>query len=194
VPRRTPATARGGDAPLGDARRLRLEIERHVSCLDLGPPPELPRFEERVDVEGRTPEALLARFLEPQELLRGATPGGAPSVAETQEYRPGATPGLNLLPVLKQLGQAVGLVKSAGSEAVTGSFFLYRVRAATGDWPLVRDGRLPPGSLGAVPGVRFELLGEYPDWGAALSAYRRFDTQPRTAAARVEPPRPAPTP
>jgi hypothetical protein len=59
------------------------------------------RFEERAEVRALEMNAAIARFFEKADekgnMLRGATPGGAPPLRDLGPYRPHVTPALNLL-------------------------------------------------------------------------------------------------
>jgi len=59
------------------------------------------RFEDQAEVRGLEMNAAIARFFEKTDekgnMLRGAMPGGAPSLRELGPYRPHVTPALNLL-------------------------------------------------------------------------------------------------
>lgn len=73
-------------------------------------PVPLLRFADEAEVRSLEMNAAIARFFDKRDdkgnMLRGATPGGAPTLREMAEYRPGVTPGLDLL----------GLVMAAGKE------------------------------------------------------------------------------
>lgn len=72
-------------------------------------PVPLLRFKDEAEVRALEMNAAIARFFDKRDergqMLRGATPGGAPTLREMAEYRPGVTPGVNLL------GLAVGVGK-----------------------------------------------------------------------------------
>ena len=59
------------------------------------------RFEDNTEVRGLEMNAALARFFEKgdeeRDMLRGATPGGAPPLRAMAPYRPHATQGMDLL-------------------------------------------------------------------------------------------------
>lgn len=59
------------------------------------------RFEDQTEVRGLEMNAAIARFFESTDekgnMLRGATPGGAPTLRDLGPYRPHVTPALNLL-------------------------------------------------------------------------------------------------
>ena len=71
---------------------------------------DVPRFETRVEVLGKAMDsaALTAKmewWMRDFEPIRGAVShqGSAPSVEEMREYRPGVTPGANIVPILEWL-------------------------------------------------------------------------------------------
>lgn len=61
------------------------------------------RFEDKAEVRALEMNAAIARFFERGDekgnMLRGATPGGAPTLREMAPYRPHVTPAANLLGV-----------------------------------------------------------------------------------------------
>ena len=61
------------------------------------------RFEDETEVRSLEMNAAIARFFDPHDekgnMLRGATPGGAPTLRDMAPYRPHVTPALNLLGV-----------------------------------------------------------------------------------------------
>jgi hypothetical protein len=69
------------------------------------------RFEDRAEVRGLEMNAAIARFFESTEekgnMLRGATPGGAPTLRDLGPYRPHVTPALNLLAAVMLATQQV---------------------------------------------------------------------------------------
>ena len=79
------------------------------------------RFEDKAEVRSLEMNAAIARFFdhgdEKGNMLRGATPGGAPTLREMAPYRPHVTPGMNLLSaaeiavkeIKKQIDQRRGL-------------------------------------------------------------------------------------
>jgi hypothetical protein len=71
---------------------------------------EVPHFETRVEVQGKAMDsaALTAKmewWMRDFEPMRGAVShqGSAPSVEEMREYRPGVTPGANIMPLIDWL-------------------------------------------------------------------------------------------
>lgn len=61
------------------------------------------RFEDRTEVRSLEMNAAIARFFDKGtdkgNMLRGATPGGAPTLRDMAAYRPHVTPGVDLLGV-----------------------------------------------------------------------------------------------
>jgi hypothetical protein len=64
--------------------------------------PEGPRFETYVEVYGRTHQERIEEILRAADLLRGATPRGAPTLQEMAEYR-STTQNVNFLPAIDWL-------------------------------------------------------------------------------------------
>ncbi|MBK5256451.1 MAG: hypothetical protein JJE39_10495 [Vicinamibacteria bacterium] len=60
-----------------------------------------PRFEDKAEVRSLEMNAAIARFFDPGDengnMLRGATPGGAPTLRDMTPYRPHVTPGADFL-------------------------------------------------------------------------------------------------
>jgi hypothetical protein len=62
------------------------------------------RFEDRAEVLGIEMNAAIARFFDKDgngDMTRGATPGGAPSLAEMKNYRPHMSPSIDFLTLAK---------------------------------------------------------------------------------------------
>ncbi len=62
------------------------------------------RFEDRAEVLGIEMNAAIARFFDKDgngDMTRGATPGGAPSLAEMKNYRPHISPSIDFLSLAK---------------------------------------------------------------------------------------------
>lgn len=58
------------------------------------------RFEDRAEVLGIEMNAAIARFFDKDgtgDMLRGKTPGGAPTLAEMRNYRPHVSPSIDFL-------------------------------------------------------------------------------------------------
>lgn len=62
-------------------------------------------FEDRAEVRAMEMNAAIARFFDPADekgdMTRGATPGGAPTLAEMKNYRPHVSPSLDFLSLAK---------------------------------------------------------------------------------------------
>ena len=69
------------------------------------------RFEDKEEVRSLEMNAAIARFFdkgdERNDMLRGATPGGAPTIGVMAPYRPHATQGMNFLGAAIAAGKAV---------------------------------------------------------------------------------------
>ena len=63
------------------------------------------RFEDRAEVRALEMNAAIARFFdssdEKGDMMRGATPGGAPTLSEMRNYRPHLSPSLDFLSLAK---------------------------------------------------------------------------------------------
>lgn len=55
------------------------------------------RFEDKTEVRALEMNAAIARFFEKGSMLRGATPGGAPTLRDMAPYRPHVTQGADFL-------------------------------------------------------------------------------------------------
>jgi hypothetical protein len=175
-------------------RSLAESIRETLDCLDpLRPEPaegcvielpepgersDLPRFEESIEVIGRSPEALLGRFLTRDELKRTRALSSAPSVQETQEYRPGPTQGANLMPVLDWLAR-----KARGPSNATPRFYVYELLGRDGRWPVLRDRPLASSGFGTA-GLTWTLVGAFPDWASARRVYEELRAECRTSRER----------
>ena len=77
------------------------------------------RFEDKAEVRALEMNAAIARFFEKGDeksnMLRGATPGGAPPLRDMVPYRPHVTPGMDLLSAailaVKETKRQIGLHK-----------------------------------------------------------------------------------
>lgn len=69
------------------------------------------RFEDRAEVRSLEMNQAIARFFDRSDdkgnMLRGATPGGAPTLRDMAGYRPHVTPGVNLLGVAALAAQEI---------------------------------------------------------------------------------------
>jgi len=113
------------------------------------------RFEDRAEVLGIEMNAAIARFFDKDgngDMTRGATPGGAPSLAEMKNYRPHMSPSIDFLSLAKW---AASLGKGAVSRR-------YRSRAE-------RNEEL----------LRALLLGEHPTPSPSLAASPSPSPTPR---------------
>src|SRR5262245_20104552 len=176
-PSPSPAASSRAEAP----RRLRLDIEKHVDeVLDKS---GLPRFQESVEVIGRTPDQALEEQLRDFDLECGPL-SGPPTAAETTEFRPHPAPFLDLSALARLLA---GRVKSPGPPR----YFLYRVQSPGGVDYLLREGALTV-APGQQPATAFELVGSFPDLASAVHGFQRmergFGSPERAEAADAPPP------
>lgn len=100
------------------APRYKLIPYGFESVRDASPLPLL-RFEDETEVRALEMNAAIARFFDRTEdkgnMLRGATPGGAPTLREMGPYRPHVAPSLNLL------GAILAVIESRKRERTTTS-------------------------------------------------------------------------
>jgi hypothetical protein len=163
-------------------RRLRLDIDKHVDSVmqEKGGPP---RFEDAVEVWGRTPEAALADQLRDFDLECGPNVG-PPTAAETTEFRPHPAASLDL-------GALARLLSGAATRSGPPRYFLYRVLARGGAEYLLREGALAA-APGQQPVAAFELVGSFPDLASAVNGFQRmergFGSPERASAADASPP------
>lgn len=157
--------------------RLRLDVDRHVK--DVVDKDTRLRFEESVEVLGKTPQGALEEHFDSREDVCGAAGGGAPSEADMRDVRVQPAPSLNILGVAQALA---GLIKRRGED----KFFLYRVRKADSVSYVLHETKLPASTLFGSPGLIYELIDAFPDRGSATRAWRRVE--------QGLPPRPAKEP
>jgi len=95
-----PGSPRAASASPSPSPRYKLVPYGFESAQERSAVPLL-RFEDRAEVRGLEMNAAIARFFESTEekgnMLRGSTPGGAPTLRDLGPYRPHVTPALNLL-------------------------------------------------------------------------------------------------
>ena len=162
----------------GSLRRVKAAHARNMAgrgmLLDWAPneaplPAWMPRFEEHVEVQGRTLADAAARHLEGFDTVNGPATS-APSVKELRDaadHKPtkGADFGALIAQLLK-LGQRL-------PGAPPPRYFLYLVKRGESQEPLLREGRLPAEVLYG-PGVTYEPVGEFARLDEALRATDRL--------------------
>jgi hypothetical protein len=157
-----------GPAP-SPAPGLTLDIGRHVDDL-MVKQPELPRFEERVEVVGRSEQGFLVRAFKGIDLCNGVTPGGAPTMYELRQMGPHpATPSVDLMTTMQTLALKLGM-RGHGEDR----YFLYRAQLPEGVRYFLHEGRIPASSLYG-PGSSYELIQEFSDPKAAARAWQQLD-------------------
>jgi hypothetical protein len=169
--------------------RLRLEIERHVEeRLTEDERKGIPRFEARVEVVGKSPQAMLDRFfggIEYDCTPSGAPPGGgAPTHVEMREARWHPSPTADFQAALLKLLGEVFKSKTRGEDR----YFLYRVKTGDGVSYILREGRVPDRLLYATPGTTYELIQGFPEPKSGAKALRRLERGFPTAEAPKAPP------
>jgi hypothetical protein len=187
----------GGPAAAQDARPtpspspLTLDVEKHVDqVLAEEASKGTPRFETTIEVVGKSPQIMLERFFGGVDLEcgpLGSVPagGGAPTVAETREFRPHLPPSADFGAMIAALGQAVAKkLKGKGPE----KFFLYRIRNKDGERFLLREERVPPSWLDSLPGTRLDLVAAFPDLDSGVKGWKRMERGFGTPTAPDAPP------
>lgn len=156
---RTPAK------PEERSERLKLDIDKHVERLLAGRP-ELPRFEDSVEIQGKAPQVMLERFFGGVDLECGPSAGGAPSEGEMRAYRPHPAPYLDFAAL------SAALARKFGPKG-TPKYFLYRVERQGGVSYSLREERIPESWFLNLPGTTFELLESFVSREDAVVAWRR---------------------
>jgi len=165
TPRPTP-TPRPSTSP--SARPpLKLDVEQQVEKVMEDHAGDL-RFEDEVDVTGRTPEEALAQHFRQFDLECGPAGGGPPGHVESREARPHMAPYIDMVALAHLLSGLGG--KGKGPER----YFLYRMNRGESSVFTVREARLTAAE-GAAPGGTFELVETFPDLGSAMKAWRRME-------------------
>ncbi len=163
-------------------KRLKLDVERHVEKV-LKRDDDRLRFETQVEVVAKTPDELLARFVEGADLDCEPAGVGAPTELEMREVRPGPAPYFD---VLALANAALKKLKSRGRE----KFFLYRVTSAGRVRYVVRESEAPKGWQIGPGGTVTELVAGYPDRNSATEAWRRLERGVNKPAPDASPPPP----
>jgi hypothetical protein len=152
-------------------KRLRLDVERHVSER-LARDRDVPRFETQVEVVGKSPQVMLNRFFGGVDLECGpaAAPpnGGAPSEVEMREARMHPSPTMDFAALAKAIADKL---KRPGPDR----YFLYRRTTRSRVSYELREGRLPASDL-YLPGATHELVDAFPDLASGTKALRRMES------------------
>jgi hypothetical protein len=148
----------------------------------------IPRFEDRVEVVGKSPQVMIDRFfggIEYDCTPGGAPPGGgAPTHIEMREARWHPSPSMDFQSALIALAAQVFKNKTRGPD----KYFLYRVDAKGEVSYVLREGRIPDAVLYATPGTTYELLRSYPDTKDGVKALHRLERGFATPDAKDAPP------
>jgi hypothetical protein len=162
-----------------------IDVERHVDqVLEEEAKKGGLRFETTIEVYGKSPQIMLERFFGGVDLEckpGGAPPGGgAPTEVEMREVRPHPSPYVDFA----ALGRAIAKkLKGKGPER----FFLYRVFNKGRVSYLLREGKVPVGSL---PGVTYDLVAAFADTDSAVRGFKRMERGFPTAEGPDAPPPP----
>ncbi len=152
---------------------LRLEVERHARELierETGADGRL-RFETNIEVRGKSPQAMLERFVggpRALELQCGASPVGPPSEAEMREVRHHPSPYMDYLAVFDRL-------KSRLRRVGRPKYYLYRVSRQERSLYELREGPLSDEAFYNTPGTRYELIESFAASDDAVRALRRME-------------------
>ena len=131
----------------------------------------VPRFEEQVEVFGKTPQMMLERFFGGAEVECGSLPGGVPSESDMRGVRPMPGQALDFIGAAQQLLKAL-----KGEDKGPPRYFLYRVRKADEARYELREGKIPVAWMyGGVNGNTFELLQGFSDRDTAVRGLRRME-------------------
>jgi hypothetical protein len=126
------------------------------------------RFSTSIEVRAKTPEQLLARFLDGSDQRLARPPHSPPSVRELDRFRA-------LPPQPNFVGLAREVARWLGSQGEP-RYFLYRMTLDQRVSALLRETRLPEELLTASPtGAVFEPVGEFASRDDALAAYHRLE-------------------
>lgn len=181
-------------SPSASPSPLTLDVEKHVDqVLAEEASKGTPRFETTIEVIGKSPQIMLERFFGGVDLECGPVGslppgGGAPTVAETREFRPHPPPSADFGALIAAVGQAVAKkLKGKGPER----FFLYRIRNKDGVRYLLREGRVPASWLDTLPGTTFDLVAAFPDLDSGVKGWKRMERGfPSAEGSNAPPPQP----
>lgn len=119
------------------------------------------RFEDQADVRSLEMNEAIARFFDNKDdrgdMRRGATPGGAPSLAEMAPYRPHVSPALDFLGLAKGIAElGVGVLKQKYKSRVERNEELLRallLRESASPIPTPEAGASPSPTPSPTPGI-----------------------------------------
>lgn len=148
---------------------LRLAIDKAVDeALEKG----MLRFEDNVEVEGRTPQEALEAFLRGFDLECGAPQRGAPTDAETRAQmraqRPSTPYQVDFVPLLTKLQEKM-------SKRGPARYYIYRILKDDGLSYRLRDSPMPMSQIYNTPAARFELVAQAQDLKGATEAFWRLE-------------------
>lgn len=126
------------------------------------------RFEERVLVEGKTPEAAFKEHLKSFDTECGPTLGGAPTHRETMALRPHMGPSVDFAALVAALKR-----KFAGK--APDRFFIYRLKRTDRETYVLREGEFPASVIYNTPATQFELVVGLPDEKTGVEAFKRLE-------------------
>jgi hypothetical protein len=153
-------------------RRLRIDVDKHVEkMLEEHEKMGIPRFEETVEVIGKSPQIMLERFFGGLDLECGPVPGGAPTHAEMRGVRPQPAQFLDLSELTASLAR---ILKTKLRKDDSDRYFVYRVKRGNEVDFAMREGRLPETTFFNSPGTIYELVASFPDRDGAKAAWLRL--------------------
>jgi hypothetical protein len=151
------------------SRRLKLDLDRRIDdIVKRRDRSDLPRFEDRIDVEDRTQEAL-------DEMLRGLdlacapSDGGPPPTSELNDFREAKIP-----PYADFFAAAKAIFKGLRKKGPA-DWYLYGVTQGDSLRFVVRKGELPVQMRLAQPGTVWEEISRFDSAGEATAAMRRLE-------------------
>jgi hypothetical protein len=178
-------------SPAPAPARLRLDIDRHIDdVLARQATSGLPRFEERVDVEGRA-DAALDRLLRGLDLACSPASEGPPPTSELNRFRPVPIP-----PYADFVAGAKALFKGLKRKNPwkgSPGWYLYAVRQGDSLRLVARQGEIPATVRSAAPGTIWQEIARFDSSGEATAALRRLERGFATATRQTpgEPPHPS---
>ena len=160
-------------SPTPRPKRLRLDLNRHIDdIVKRRDRSGLPHFEDRIEVEDRTQEAL-------DEMLRGLdlacapSEGGPPPTSELNDFRGAKIPVYwDYLAAAKAIFKALRKVNPWKGPA---DWYLYGVTQGDSLRFLVRKGELPVQLRLSQPGVVWEEIARFDSSGEATAGMRRLE-------------------
>jgi hypothetical protein len=155
------------------SRRLRLDLDRHIDdIVKQRDRSDMPRFEDRIEVEDRTQDAL-DDMLRGLDLACAPSDGGPPPTSELNDFRGAKIPVYwDYLAVAKAIFKRLRKINPWKGPA---DWYLYGVTQGDSLRFLVRKGELPVQMRLAQPGTVWEEISRFDSAGEATAAMRRLE-------------------